>query len=158
MSADLMGMLKLVHHVTGFLIRLSPQQLTGLADGRLTLAVDRPLPEARQPLVPATLPAQRADPPARPGDVGPPASAAEAPKADFAEIAGTLRQHESIDAGLAYLDGFRAGGKKLAKADLLAIGRELQLTLPASITAANAKRKLLEHAIGARKKYAGLAP
>jgi hypothetical protein len=137
-SADLVGMVKLVHQVTGFLVRLSPQQLSGLADGRLSLAVNA----AAEP--PETPPGKRPE--------------AGASGADFAEIAEALRGQETIDDGLAYLDGVKVGGKKLAKADLLAVGKELQLTLPASSTVANAKRKLLEHAIGARRKYAGLAP
>jgi hypothetical protein len=137
MSADLMGMLKLVHQVTGFLVRLSPQQLTGIADGRVKLVV-------------GSAP--------KPPDTPPVELAKDSSGADPVEIAATLRRQETVDAGLAYLDVIRVGNKKLVKADLLAIAKELKLTLPASITAANAKRKLLEHAIGARKKYAGLAP
>jgi hypothetical protein len=137
MSADLMGMLKLVHQVTGFLVRLSPQQLTGIADGRVKLVVGSgPTPPGAPPVEPTK----------------------DSSGADPVEIAATLRRQETVDAGLAYLDGFKVANKKLVKADLLAIAKELKLTLPASITAANAKRKLLEHAIGARKKYAGLAP
>jgi hypothetical protein len=169
MSGDLIGVLKLVHRVTGFLIHLSPQQLAAIAAGDLTLAVNAEDPHrsasaAPSPQVAAADPGSESVgaapvPTQRPEPRTPrPESVPVLPGADYAEIAGTLRGQQTVDDGLAFLDGIKVGGKKLAKADLLAIGKELQLTLPASVTVANAKRKLLEHAIGARRKYAGLAP
>ncbi|AGZ44299.1 hypothetical protein AFR_30195 [Actinoplanes friuliensis DSM 7358] len=77
---------------------------------------------------------------------------------DYAGIAAKVREQETVDDGIACLEGLKLRGKKPLKSDLIAIAKELGLTLPASVTLADAKRKLLHHAIGNRRKYDGLRP
>jgi hypothetical protein len=77
---------------------------------------------------------------------------------DYAEIAAMLRKQDTEEDGLAYLQAIRPRGRKPLKSDLIAVAKELNLTLPASVTVADATRRLLNHAIGNRRKYEGLRP
>jgi hypothetical protein len=156
-SADLIGVVRLVHRLTGFLVRLTPRQLTELAEGRLTLTVGDP---ADQPTEFASLPAQP-DKPAR-GQAERPSRgrpvADDPADVDYAEIAAMLRKQNTVNDGYTYLAGLRMRGKKPLKRDLVAIAKELNLTLPGAITVVEATNKLVNHAIGNRRKYDGLRP
>ncbi len=143
MSADLLGTLRLVHRVTGFLVTLSPAELTDIAAGRLSLKLDKPrLPD----------PGERTD-----VDVPPPSPP---PTADevLVRAAAELRTLDSTDAGIAYLKGLKVNGKALAKNDVLTLAGLLGLTLARSVTKGDATDKVLRHAIGNRRSYAGLTP
>jgi hypothetical protein len=82
---------------------------------------------------------------------------AEATDADYARLADELRSQESDSAGAAFLGAARLRGRKLLKPDLLKLGEQLGLSVAKSTTVSELNRKLVERAIGARKKYAGLS-
>jgi hypothetical protein len=154
MTVDALGLLRIVHRVTGFLIGLSPAQLTGLAEGRISLGIADdasldPVPQrSRQEVA--------RDRSSRPAPARAPVPGGEA--VDYAEIAAMLRKQDTEEDGLAYLQAIRPRGRKPIKSDLIAVAKELNLTLPASVTVADATRRLLNHAIGNRRKYEGLRP
>lgn len=166
MSVDLLRTVRLLHRVLGFLAQESPETLADIADGR------RRLTTVEEERAAAPVPAQtvRTEDPdesespdgRRTGATGrrttrtAPAAPAGS-DADFAEIADALRSQESTGDGETFLRGLRVRGRKPHKADLILIGRHLGLTLPRSATVEQMHRKLVERAIGARKKYAGLS-
>jgi hypothetical protein len=71
---------------------------------------------------------------------------------DVAEIADVLRGMESVDAGATYLASL-----KLRIVDLMAIGAALGVTVPKATRKDGAVRMVLNQAIGARRKFAGLS-
>jgi hypothetical protein len=147
-SADLRTLLKLVHQVTGFLLRLPADQLAGIADGRLPLTVGGEVEPAPTAPVVSSRPTRPApQPPVRQDATG-----------DFAEIVEGLRKQETTNDGLAYLAAVRLNGKKLVKNDLLALGRHLNLDMPSSLKVAQIQGRLVDQAAGARRKYEGLRP
>ncbi|MFI5497342.1 hypothetical protein [Actinoplanes sp. NPDC051859] len=77
---------------------------------------------------------------------------------DYAAIAADLRGQHSVDGGVAYLQELRVRGSKPRKDDLIAIGRELNLTLTRSLTIPVLTNKIIQHAIGNKLKYDGLKP
>ncbi|MEU8236023.1 hypothetical protein AB0C12_41085 [Actinoplanes sp. NPDC048967] len=141
-------MLKLVHQVTGFLLRLPADQLAGIADGRLALTVGGPAQPA-----PAVA---EAKPPLKPRTARPPAQREASD--DYSEIVAGLRRQESTVDGLTYLSTVQVNGRKLRKTDLLAVGRHLKVDIPSSLTVAMIRRRLVDQASGARRKYEGLRP
>ncbi len=158
MNLDLLGTVRLLHKVFGFLSQQTAEQLAEIADGRrrisLALPSDPPATAPKAEAGPQKPSPRKASAPAR----STPADAIDAAPdgTDYNEIAAELRSQDSVDAGVVYLRGLKVGGKKPTKADLIGIGRAMGLTLPKSVTVPVASRKLIEHAIGARKKYAGL--
>lgn len=160
---DVIGTVRLLHRVFEFLAQQSPERLSGIAEGRCRLALSeadsspgassaRPeaTPQGEPSFVQAGVPKARKAPPRRT------ATAAGTEAVDYSAIATELRARESVDAGVAYLGDLRVRGRKPGKDDLIGIGREMGLTLPKSVTIATATRRLVDHAIGARRKYAGL--
>ncbi|RSN05951.1 hypothetical protein DMC63_37710 [Streptomyces sp. WAC 05977] len=79
-----------------------------------------------------------------------PAPADEAP-ADFAAIAARLREMETEDDGIAYLDA-----QNLDKQGLLAVAAALGLSRLERKSGAEIKRRVIKQAIGARRKHQGL--
>lgn len=161
MNVDLRGLLQLVHQVTGFLLRLPPDQLAGIADGRIPLAVGTEGAPEKRPAASGLVPGPRADPvpiPAPAPATGARTAAPAEPTAEHAEIAAMLRKQETVNDGLAYLAGVRLGRRKLGKSDLIAIGAELNLEIPPSYTIAKMHSRLADQAIGARKRFEGLRP
>jgi hypothetical protein len=67
-----------------------------------------------------------------------------------------LRSLSDVDEGIAYLAALRPG-KKLLKADLLRWCAAADLEISPKASNADLERKLLEHTIAAKKKYAGLS-
>jgi hypothetical protein len=160
---DVIGTVRLLHRVFEFLAQQSPERLSSIADGRCRLALSEAgsLPGASSPTAEATpvqeppsapvvLPRARKAPPRRT------VAAAGDEAVDYSAIATELRARESVDAGVAYLGDLRIRGRRPGKNDLIGIGKEMGLTLPKSIAIATATRRLVDHAIGARRKYAGL--
>jgi len=166
-SVDLLNTIRLLHKVLGFLAQQPAEFLVDIAEGRrrLSLGDAEPVPltdnspvrslsdatsmvRPRQTAVGQTTTAKarevRATRPPR-DDV------------DYAAIATDLRALDNVDRGLAYLEDLRIGGRKPTKADLQQIAAAMGLTVPKSATNQQVVRKLLDHAIGARKKYAGLS-
>ncbi|MFI5937005.1 hypothetical protein [Actinoplanes sp. NPDC051494] len=135
MTVDLIGTVRLLHRVFAFLAEQSDDQLADLAAGRATLTAAPAAPER-----PTVVPAQ-ARPPAT---------------TDYAGIAAALRDQESVNDGVAYLESLRVRGKKPTKQDLIAIAAEMGLTLAPATRNPDMIRKLTDHAVGARRKYAGL--
>ena len=155
MTTDLLGVVRLVHRVTGVLVRLTPRQLTDLADGRLSLSIGgAPEPPADSVPPPLDRPAQAQS---RRTSAGGPASV-DTTGVDYAEIAATLREQDTVNDGLAYFNGLKIRGRKPLKVDLLAIAKQLNLTLPPSVKNADAITKMVNHAIGNRRKFEGLRP
>ena len=159
MAGDLQGLLRLVHQVTGFLIRLSPDQLTGIADGRIPLAVGStslltsPSPAASQGKTSAA-PRPQAD--ARRSSGG---AAAAITTELCTETVATLRKQETTNDGYTYLAGVRVAGKALTVADLRVLAAELDIReLPSKLTKAKLTDLLVDRAIGAQKRHAGLKP
>ncbi|WP_433719799.1 hypothetical protein ACQP2Y_33375 [Actinoplanes sp. CA-051413] len=148
MSADLHSLLKLVHQVTGFLLRLPTDQLAGIADGRLPLTVGGEVEPAPTAPVASSRPTRQAPQPRIQQDT----------TGDYAEIVEGLRKQETTNDGLAYLAAVRLNGKKLVKNDLLALGRYLNLDMPSSLKVAQIQGRLVDQAAGARRKYEGLRP
>jgi hypothetical protein len=144
MTVDLMGTIRLLHRVLGFLTELSAKDLTDIADGRRALRLELSTKER----VPEQGPTTSTDPPPKVVDIpdGP----------AFGEIAATLRGFGDVGEGAAYLSGLRVRGKKPVKADLIKLGAEMGLTLSDNMRVADLQSRLVNHAIGARKKYAGL--
>jgi hypothetical protein len=152
-SVDLLRLVRLLHQVTGFLSRLSPAQLAGIAEGSLTLGLVGTEDERGAP---GPVPAEPRRAIAAPRQAA--AKTDPAADVDYAEIAATLRGKTTVEDGLAYLKGLRLRGRKPLKSDLIAIGRELKLTLPASTRIDDATSRIIHHAIGNRRKYEGLRP
>jgi hypothetical protein len=157
-NLDLVGTVRLLHRVFGFLAQQSAEQLADIAEGRRRI-VSVSDDSARPATVAVTSVVQAPAPPtAR-------SRTATAPRAkqvsdlidgDYAEVAAELRRRDTVDDGTEYLDGLKLRGRKPKQADFLEIGRQMGLTLPKSTSIPVAKRRLVEHAIGARKKYADL--
>lgn len=153
MSVDLLTTVRLLHKVLGFLVQQSPEHLQDIADGRKALELtdpDRPSAQVdARPMPPVSqqAPAQQ---------TVRQTSAVNSDK-EFAEIAGRLRGFASVDEGADYLANLRLGGKKARKADLVKVGAEMGLTLSDRAGLPELHRRLIDHAIGAKKKYAGLA-
>ena len=167
MNVDLHALVKLVHQVSGFLIRLTPEQLAGVADGRVSLSVGH-LDTARRKEGPKEAPRQTA--PADGSAVRAPALRQVPPRRsslpgtvadhdiDHAEIAAQLRELGTTSDGYRFLDE-QMQGRKRKKDDLLAIASELDIReLPKSITIAKLSERLVDKAIGAHKRYEGLRP
>ncbi|HWS35951.1 MAG TPA: hypothetical protein VN408_24840 [Actinoplanes sp.] len=144
MNVDLVITVKLLHRVFGFLAGQSAAQLRDIADGRTGLALAG---EA----VPEKVPPQSVPRPApSPRPVVP------AVDADYTAIVERLRSFDSVQEGAAYLGDIRPGGKRVTKVGLLKIGAEMGLVLREKDTVDQLRQRLVNHAIGARKKYAGL--
>jgi hypothetical protein len=168
-SVDLMNTVRLLHKVLGFLVQQPAEYLVDIAEGRRSLRLDDasadsqpPALPAEPPSVPAVTPTTPRQPTAASKATRPKATASRTPAvahadADFAAVAADLKALDSVDDGLAFLEGLRIGGRKPTKADLQQIGAAMGLTVPKSATNPQAIRKLLDHAIGAKKKYAGLS-
>ncbi len=164
MTVDVLSTVRLLHKVFEFLVQQSPERLSGIAEGRCHLT----LVEVAEPQQDLRAPAQRVVPPEpavpepaavpkarapRSRSARPPATAEAV---DYGAIAAELRSRQTVDAGSAYLDDLRLRGRRALKDDLIGVGRAMGLTLPKTVSMADARRKLVDHAIGARKKYAGL--
>ena len=145
---DLVGVVRLFHHVLGFLTQLSATELKDVAEGRRGLRLDGTTsPESAAPRFEPTPRARSA---AR-------RSAAAGDDVDYAEIAAKLRACATVDEGAAYLDGLRLRGRKRRKGDLVRVGAEMGQTLKEdSQTDRELVKRLVDHAIGAKRKYAGL--
>jgi hypothetical protein len=166
-SASVVEFARLAHRVWEFLAAQSNDALVALADGRLRLSLIDPVhtpaestgvvffaapAEETHPVVPAPQ-AKRARHPR----AAAPRPAAAAPvlavgSPDVAEIADVLRGMESVDAGATYLASL-----KLRIVDLVAIGAVLGVTVPKATRKDGAVRMVLNQAIGARRKFAGLS-
>ncbi|MER7010864.1 hypothetical protein ABT324_05480 [Saccharopolyspora sp. NPDC000359] len=80
-----------------------------------------------------------------------PSTGAPPPDVDAAAIALRLRETDTVEQGDAYLDSLH-----LARGGLLAVAAELQLTRVDRLSQKELKRRVLQQAIGARRKFAGL--
>ena len=155
MTADLIGLVRLMHRVTGVLVRLTPRQLADLAEGHLSLTVG----DAKEPPMESSV--AQLDKPAesqarRASAAG--VASVDSASGEYAKIAAVLRGQGSVNDGLAYLNELKINGKRLVKPDLLAVAKELNLTLPPKTLKADAITKIVNHAIGNRKKFEGLRP
>jgi hypothetical protein len=160
-NVDLLATIRLLHRVLGFLTLQSAEDLLDLADGRRQLLLSDPPPRAGS-----------ADPstgqviaPIRPSTAEPrvssrtrtrAASTTVVAKTDEAEVVAKLRSFSDIEEGVAYLAALRPG-KKLLKADLLEWCAAAGLEISPKTSNVDLERKLLEHTIAAKKKYAGLS-
>ncbi len=81
-----------------------------------------------------------------------PAAASTAAQPEPSAIAEALRGMDSLNAGAAYLDSLR-----LTISALVAVGTELGAPMPAKPRKADAIKMVLNQAIGARRKFAGLS-
>ncbi|MFD6073693.1 hypothetical protein [Amycolatopsis lurida] len=86
----------------------------------------------------------------RQAEVAPQLSAAR-PDVDMVAIASRLREIETMEEGAAYL-----ATQQLNKEGLLALAAELQLTRVDRLNQADLEKKILQQAIGSRRKFAGL--
>ncbi|AGL19373.1 hypothetical protein [Actinoplanes sp. N902-109] len=167
MSVDLIATVKLLHKVFEFLAQQTSADLADLVSGRSRLAMTTEAAEVAQPAAPSLPQEAPAAPSGPPTSVAPkkpaarrrtPAKLSDTSPADavFPGIAAKLREQESVNEGARYLDGIRVNGRKLTKNHLIAIGQEMGLTLPRSGNNPDRIKKLVEHATGARRRYAGL--
>lgn len=161
MNLDLTGTVRLLHRVFGFLAQQSAEQLVEIADGRrriVSISDDQAVPVPAPPVAAAPVaPAQRPGTArSRTATKPKPAVVLDLAEADYADVAAELRSRDSVDSGIEYLETLKLRGRKPKQADLVEVGRHLGLTLAKNTTIPVAKRKLVEHAIGARKKYADL--
>jgi hypothetical protein len=143
-SADLIGALRLIHSVTGFLVRLTPAQLKDVAEGRLQLSVGAAV-ESHAPVATQKAPeAPRLTP---------------VPEDQFAEIAAMLRKQETVNDAISYLKSVRIGGKPISRAQLADVAGQVGLTMGRSgTTKPNAIDRIVRHVIGNRVQYEGLRP
>ncbi|MEU4240525.1 hypothetical protein [Actinoplanes sp. NPDC026619] len=154
MAVDMVGTIRLLHRVFGFLTGLSADELKDVAEGRRDLLLDGP---PRPGSTPAGVPVQ-VRVPANPAAGKPKRADVVAPDdAEYEEIAAKLRGFTTLVDGETYLKGLRLRGRKPLKADLVRLGSQMGLTLSESATVADLQGRLVNHAIGAKKKYAGLS-
>lgn len=157
MNVDLLGTIRLLHRVLGFLAQQPADRLLDIADGRRQLLLSDPSTHddvAASPGGPVAEPVRRVT--SEPRRTTRPAASNVAPDADAAEVVAKLRSLSGVDEGIAYLAGLRPG-KKLLKVDLLQWCAAADLEVSSKTNNAELERKLLEHTIAARKKYAGLS-
>ncbi|WP_305786597.1 hypothetical protein [Symbioplanes lichenis] len=151
MTMDLTSTVKLLHRVFEFLASRSAAQLTDLATGRATLDLAAVTDGSPGQDVAADSPAK---------DVGAGSSAKNplvGAQGDYSAIIAELRGQPSVADGAAYLNKLQLNGRKATKADLIALAAAAGLTLPPATLKSDAVRKLVEHAIGTHRKYAGLS-
>ncbi|MFI1987833.1 hypothetical protein [Actinoplanes sp. NPDC020271] len=159
MNIDLITTLKLLHKVLGFLVQQAPEHLRDIAEGQKTLSLAQPETIShREPEVPATLPenvpsnGSSNQPEPRKSRT----RTAEDHETDFTAVAARLRNFSSIEQGAEYLAGLKANGRRITKSSLVRIGAEMGLTLREGEGWGQLQQRLVNHAIGAKKKYAGL--
>lgn len=87
---------------------------------------------------------------ARPANLVPPSGIART-NADAVAVAARLRETDTEEEGSSYLDSL-----DLDREALLAVAAQLQLTRVERLSRAELKRRVLNQAIGARRKFAGL--
>ncbi|WP_306209015.1 hypothetical protein [Actinoplanes sp. RD1] len=167
MTIDLTSTVKLLHRVFEFLATQSATQLSDLAAGRSTLTAVAAAAPVAEPAAPVAEPAPAGGSvvraggpvggPARHPVPGPVPGAVPEAGADFSAIIAELRGQPSAADGTAYLNKLQLNGKKATKADLIAVAAAAGLTLQPATLKSDAVRKLVEHAIGTHRKYAGLS-
>jgi hypothetical protein len=160
-NVDLLGTIRLLHRVLGFLAQQPAERLLDIADGRRQLLLsDSASPsEARDPstaVIGQAVEHSAAEPRRSPRARTRPVEKTAGPSADDAEVVATLRSFNDVEEGIAYLAA-RRPGKKLLKADLLGWCEAADLEVSPKTSNADLERKLLAHTIAAKKKYAGLS-
>jgi hypothetical protein len=160
-NVDLLGTIRLLHRVLGFLAQQPAERLLDIADGRRQLLLSD-LAAPSEPAGPSAAPAPE---PVRRSALEPrgsshvrtrPVGKAVGTNAEDAEVVAKLRSLSDVDEGIAYLAALRPGKKRL-KADLLRWCAAADLEISPKASNADLERKLLEHTIAAKKKYAGLS-
>jgi len=160
-NVDLLGTIRLLHRVLGFLAQQPAERLLDIADGRRQLLLSDPAFHS-EPADRSTAPVAE---PVRPSASEPrgssrvrtrPVGKAAGAHADDAEVVAKLRSFSDVEEGIAYLAALRPGKKPL-KADLLGWCAAADLEISPKTSNADLERKLLEHTIAAKKKYAGLS-
>jgi hypothetical protein len=160
-NVDLLGTIRLLHRVLGFLAQQPAERLLDIADGRRQLLLSDPAAPA-EPADPSAAPAPEPVRRSAPESRGPsrvrtrPVGKTAGTNPEDAEVVANLRSLGDVDEGLAYLTALRPG-KKLLKADLLRWCAAADLAISPKTSNADLERKLLEHTIAAKKKYAGLS-
>jgi hypothetical protein len=159
-NVDLLGTIRLLHRVLGFLAQQPAERLLDIADGRRQLLLSDPAAPsepAGPSAAPASEPVRRSAPERGSSRVRtrPIGTIAET-DADDAEVVANLRSLSDVDEGITYLAALRPG-KKLLKGDLLRWCAAADLEISPKTSNADLERKLLEHTIAAKKKYAGLS-
>lgn len=160
MNVDLLGTIRLLHRVLGFLAQQPVETLLDVAEGRRQLLLSDPTApsEPADPsAAPAPEPVRRSAPQPRGSSPvrTPPVGRAAGINADDAEVVAKLRSLSDVDEGIAYLAALRPG-RKLLKADLRRWCATADLEISPKANNVDLERKLLEHTIAAKKKYAGL--
>lgn len=162
MSVDLVTTMRLLHKVFGFLADQSADQLRNIAEGRASLALTSgkahdPQPAAEQPTVAIVASSAKGrTPSSKATKTAKPANGTLSDE-EVASIASRLRGFSSVDDGASYLAELRIGRRPATKAHLIKVGAELGLSLSSSSTLPQLQQRLINHAIGAKQKYAGLA-
>lgn len=161
MTVDLLGTIRLLHRVLGFLAQQPAERLLDIADGRRQLLLSdpaAPCQSAGPAADPTPEPVHRSAPEPRGSSRVRARSGARTAEtgADDVEVVAKLRSLNDVDEGIAYL-ATRRPGKKLLKADLLRWCAAADLEISPKTSNADLERKLLEHTIAAKKKYAGLS-